>query len=303
VASTVTVTATYKDLPPNEYAITVETEGGGVANASVNSAKQGTIVTLTATADDGYVFYEWESVTGGATITSNEFTMPANPVTVKSVVSTTLTDAVAKEYGVELIAVLTGFKNIGEQVRILEEKGEQERFIFAYEESYGYLAGTEVRDKDAVVASMLICEMAAFYRSKGISLIQARAAMYEKYGVFYNTVDNFAFEGASGMEKMGKIMQGLRDNYPKEVAGFKVIEFSDYQASEKFNLVTSEKSAIKMPKTNMIFLCLEANGLVIVRPSGTEPKIKVYYTTVGKTFEEACVLQEKIAADIKGLFK
>jgi phosphoglucomutase len=229
-------------------------------------------------------------------------TMPADPVSIKSVVSTTLTDEVCKEYGVKLIDVLTGFKNIGEQVRFLEEKNELERFIFAYEESYGYLAGTEVRDKDAVVASMLICEMTAFYRSKGKTLIEARAEMYEKYGVFRNHVDNFAFEGASGMEKMGKIMQGLRDNYPKEISGVKVVYFSDYKTSEKLDLIINEKTKINMAKTNMVFFGLEGNGLIIVRPSGTEPKIKVYYTTVGKTLREAEEIQVKLAEEVKKWF-
>ncbi|MCL2018988.1 MAG: phospho-sugar mutase [Oscillospiraceae bacterium] len=230
-------------------------------------------------------------------------TMPSSPVSVKSVVSTTLTDQICKEYGVELITVLTGFKNIGEQMRILEEKGELERFIFAYEESYGYLAGNEVRDKDAVVASMLICEMTAFYRSKGISLVAARAAMYEKYGVFRNSVDNFAFEGASGMDKMGKIMKGLCDNYPREFAGIKVTAFSDFNTSEKLNLETGEKTLIPMPKSNMVFFDLEGGASVVVRPSGTEPKIKVYYTTVGKTLKDAELIQEKIAAEFSGVFK
>ncbi|MDR2533062.1 MAG: phospho-sugar mutase [Oscillospiraceae bacterium] len=229
-------------------------------------------------------------------------TMPAYPVSIKSVVSTTLTDEICREYGVELFDVLTGFKNIGEQMRKLEEKGELGRFIFAYEESYGYLAGTEVRDKDAVVASMLICEMTAFYRSKGISLIEARADMYEKYGVFRNSVDNFAFEGASGMEKMSKIMQGLRDNYPREIAGIKVTAFSDFGASEKLDLTSNEKTEITMPKTNMVFLDLEGGASVIVRPSGTEPKIKVYYTTVGKTLKDAEAIQQKLAAEIVGIF-
>ncbi|MCL2078130.1 MAG: phospho-sugar mutase [Oscillospiraceae bacterium] len=230
-------------------------------------------------------------------------TMPNSPVTVKSVVSTTLADDIAKDYGVELIDVLTGFKNIGEQIAILENKNEQERFIFAFEESYGYLAGTYARDKDAVVASMLICEMAAFYRSKGVSLIQARANMYKRYGAFRNSVDNFSFEGASGMEKMSKIMQGLRDNYPKEIAGIKVTAFSDYGASVKTDLVKNENSAIKMAKTNMVVFDLEGGAKVIVRPSGTEPKIKVYYTTVGKTLKDAEAIQQKLAAEVVGVFK
>jgi phosphoglucomutase len=230
-------------------------------------------------------------------------TMPDRPVAIKSVVSTTLTDKICAEYNVEMVDVLTGFKNIGEYMHKLESKGELNRFIFGFEESYGYLAGNEVRDKDAVVASMLICEMTAFYRSKGISLIQARANMYEKYGVFLNSLDNFAFEGASGMEKMGKIMQGLRDNYPKEISGVKVTAFSDFGNSEKLNLETGEKTAISLPKTNMVFFDLEGGASIIVRPSGTEPKIKVYYTTVGKTFEEAAEIQKKFAAAVAEMMR
>jgi phosphoglucomutase len=219
------------------------------------------------------------------------------------VVSTTLTDRVCDEYGVELVDVLTGFKNIGEQIRRWEEAGRLDDFIFAYEESYGYLAGTYCRDKDAVVASMLICEMTAFYRSKGISLIQARANMYEKYGVFCNSVDNFAFEGASGMEKMSRIMQGLRDDYPRDIAGIKVTVYSDFAARERLNLTTGQKSPIEMPATNMVFFDLEGGASVIVRPSGTEPKIKVYYTTVGKTREEAEAIQKRLAGEMKKVFE
>ncbi|MCL2108691.1 MAG: phospho-sugar mutase [Oscillospiraceae bacterium] len=229
-------------------------------------------------------------------------TMPDKPVSVKSVVSTTLTDKICAEYGVELVNVLTGFKHIGEQISILEDKGEEDRFIFAFEESYGYLAGNYCRDKDAVVASMLICEMAAFYRSKGVSLIQARAKMYEKYGVFYNTVDNIAFEGASGMEKMGRIMQQLRDNYPREIAGMRVITYSDFGAQTRLNLLTNQESAIPLPKTNMVFFDLEGGGSLVVRPSGTEPKIKIYYTTVGQSLQEAEGIRREIAAEIKQYF-
>jgi phosphoglucomutase len=230
-------------------------------------------------------------------------TMPANPIAVKSVVTTTLTEEVGKEYGVEVIATLTGFKNICGVVAELEKTGEEARFLYGFEESYGYVSGTYVRDKDAVVASMLICEMAAFYRSQGIPMIEARAKMYEKYGVFNNSVDNFAFEGASGMEKMGKIMQGLRDNKPLEIAGIKVTAFSDYKASKKLNLVSGEETLLKLPKTNMVIFDLEGNATVIVRPSGTEPKIKVYYTTVGKTQEEAEVIRVKLSDVMKGFFK
>jgi phosphoglucomutase len=230
-------------------------------------------------------------------------TMPENPVAVKSIVTTTLTEEVGKEYGVEIIATLTGFKNICGVVAELEKTNEEARFLYGFEESYGYVSGTYVRDKDAVVASMLICEMAAFYRSKGISLIEARAKMYEKYGVFNNSVDNFAFEGASGMEKMSIIMQGFRDKKPLEIAGIKVIAFSDFEAGEKLILASGEKTKINLPKTNMVIFGLEGSATVIVRPSGTEPKIKVYYTTVGKTQEEAEKIREKLSSEMKGFFK
>jgi phosphoglucomutase len=232
-------------------------------------------------------------------------TMPANPIAVKSVVTTTLTEEVGREYGVEIIATLTGFKNICGVVAELEKTGDEARFLYGFEESYGYVSGTYVRDKDAVVASMLICEMAAFYRSQGVSLIQARANMYEKYGVFNNSVDNFAFEGASGMEKMGKIMGGLRapESYPREVAGVKVTAFSDFEASEKLELASGIKTAINQPKTNMVIFDLENNSTIVVRPSGTEPKIKVYYTTVGKTQQEAEEIREKLSKEIKLLIK
>ncbi len=133
-----------------------------------------------------------------------------NPITVKTIVTTDIIKKIAEKYGVELIEVLTGFKFIGEQIGILEKQGEEDRFIFGYEESYGYLAGNYVRDKDAVNASMLICEMAAFYRTKGISLIQARENMYKTYGVYYHTQQSFTFEGKAGMEKMNSIMENLR---------------------------------------------------------------------------------------------
>ena len=151
-----------------------------------------------------------------------------NPITVKTIVTTDIIKKIAEKYGVELIEVLTGFKFIGEQIGILEKQGEEDRFIFGYEESYGYLAGNYVRDKDAVNASMLICEMAAFYRTKGISLIQARENMYKTYGVYYHTQQSFTFEGKAGMEKMNSIMENLRKNYVAEIGGLKVILFEDY---------------------------------------------------------------------------
>ena len=230
-------------------------------------------------------------------------TMPKNPIAVKTIVTTDLTRAIAKKYNIELIEVLTGFKFIGEQIGFLEEKGEENRYIFGFEESYGYLAGSYVRDKDAVVASMLICEMAAFYRAQGVSLIEARKKMYDEYGCYCNRLDTFAFEGASGMAKMQEIMNRMRTDYPAEIAGAKVIAVADYEASEKTDLLSGSKSVIDLPKSNVITLYLEGGASLVIRPSGTEPKIKIYYTTVGKTNEEAGKLQEKYAEAFTKLVK
>ena len=220
-------------------------------------------------------------------------TMPDRPVAVKTIVTTDITRKIAEKYGIELIEVLTGFKFIGEQIGFLEKKGEQDHYIFGFEESYGYLAGGYVRDKDAVVASMLICEMAAFYRAQGVSLIEARKKMYEEYGSYCNKLDNFAFEGESGMAKMQEIMDRMRTDFPKDIAGTKVIAVADYEASEKSDLVSGEKTKIDLPKSNVITLYLEGGASLVIRPSGTEPKIKIYYTTVGKTNEEAAEIQKK----------
>ncbi|MDR1754541.1 MAG: phospho-sugar mutase [Eubacterium sp.] len=230
-------------------------------------------------------------------------TMPKNPVAVKSIVSTTLTDAICKKYGVELINVLTGFKFIGEQIGILEQKGESDRYIFGFEESYGYLSGTYVRDKDAVVASMLICEMAAFYCEAGITMTEARDKMYSEYGVYFNKIDNFAFDGALGMQKMQDIMNDLRSIFPREINGAKALSFSDFLTSYKTVFSTGKKETISLPKTDMTVIDYEGNATVIVRPSGTEPKIKIYYTTVGKTFGEAKELQAKYSAVFSDIMK
>ena len=230
-------------------------------------------------------------------------TMPERPVTVKTIVTTDLVEEIAKEYGLEMLEVLTGFKFIGEQIGFLEDKGEENRYVFGFEESYGYLAGTYVRDKDAVVASMLICEMAAYYRTQGISMIQARDNMYKKYGVFRHSLQSFTFEGESGMHQMKALMQQLRDDRPEEIGGLKVVAVSDYQASLTTNVATGEQTAITLPKSNVLVFALENHAKVVIRPSGTEPKIKTYYTTVGATMEEATALEEKLIADFSQMFK
>ena len=222
-----------------------------------------------------------------------EGTLPKNPVAVKSIVSTPLADKVAADYGVELRHTLTGFKWIGEQIKFLEEKGEQERFIFGFEESYGYLSGTAVRDKDAVVASMLICEMAAYYRKNGSSIKQRLEEIYQKYGYYLNAVDSFSFPGLSGMDKMQKIMEDLRKNGPKEIAGISVKNCVDYLDSEKTGL----------PRANVLLYKLENGESIIVRPSGTEPKIKAYFTTFGKSREEAKEEKKRLAEALAPIFR
>lgn len=230
-------------------------------------------------------------------------TMPENPIVVKTIVTTNIIDAIAKEYGVEVIDVLTGFKFIGEQIGFLEKKCEEKRYVFGFEESYGYLSGGYVRDKDAVNASMLICEMAAYYRTQGISLLQARENLYNKYGVYYHTLHSFTFEGESGMIKMNDIMNQLRQNPPSEIAGYKVLNASDYKLSITKNLETGTESEIKLPKSNVLAFELENNLKVVVRPSGTEPKIKTYYTAKAPDFESAKKIEAKLASDFGKLFE
>ena len=219
-------------------------------------------------------------------------TMPAHPVAVKSIVSTPLADKVAAHYGVELRHTLTGFKWIGDQIARLEADGEEDRFIFGFEESYGYLAGTYVRDKDAVVASMLICEMAAYYRSIGSSIKQRLEEIYSQYGRYLNQVDSFEFPGLSGMDRMTGIMEKLRRNPPEEIGGRKVVKATDYEKPEETGL----------PKANVLIYTLEGNETVVIRPSGTEPKIKAYYTTLGRDKEEAQAEKDRLAAALKPLF-
>lgn len=219
-------------------------------------------------------------------------TMPKNPVAVKSIVSTPLADLVAKHYGVELRHTLTGFKWIGDQIAQLEAHGEEERFIFGFEESYGYLAGSYVRDKDAIVGSMLICEMAAYYRSIGSSIKQRLEEIYAQYGRFLNKVDSYEFDGLSGMDKMAGIMNTLRTNPPVEFAGRKVVSLTDYNKPEETGL----------PRANVLIFGLEDGATVVVRPSGTEPKIKTYFTTLGKDLAEAQKEKDELAAVLKPLF-
>ncbi len=225
-------------------------------------------------------------------------TLPQRPVAVKTIVTSKLVDRVCEKYGCELKNVLTGFKYIGEQILLLEQKHEENRYIFGFEESYGYLAGTYVRDKDAVVASMLICEMAAYYRTQGKSLNDVMNELYDEFGYYLNTTKAFEFEGSAGMQKMSDIMSALRNSHPAEIAGFKVINYSDYLNSYSKDIVSGTEEVIDLPKSNVLSYSLEGGGAVIVRPSGTEPKIKVYITSVGKSAEDADGISKKMLDSI-----
>lgn len=224
--------------------------------------------------------------------------LPNNPIVVKTIVTTPLVETIAASFGAQTADLLTGFKYIGELVTNLEKNGETDRFIVGMEESYGYLRGAHARDKDAVVASLLICEMASYYKLKGISLKELMDSIYQKYGMYLNNVLNFGFEGATGMQKMADMMEDLRKTPPKNIAGFDVVKTSDYKVSISKDLLTGEETEIKLPKSNVLSYVLSDNSKVIVRPSGTEPKIKVYITACGKTRDESTEKSESIGGDM-----
>ena len=217
-------------------------------------------------------------------------TMPQNPVAVTTIVSTDMANAVAADYGVELRRVLTGFKFIGEQIALLEAAGEIDRYIFGFEESYGYLSGGHVRDKDAVNASMLCCEMTAWYKAKGMTLAQAMDALYEKYGYYRNDLASFTFEGAEGMQKMASIMENLRANPPKTLDGKAVVKVVDYQTGVN-----------GLPKSNVLEFQTDATK-VLVRPSGTEPKVKVYLSARAANMAAAVKLNQQILEELTGKY-
>lgn len=222
-------------------------------------------------------------------------TMPQNPVAVKTIVTTPMAKKVAETYGVELRDVLTGFKFIGEQIGILEREGHPERYIFGFEESYGYLSGSFVRDKDAVNASLLICEMFAYYKHEGKSLLDVLAALYERYGFYQSRLLSFTFEGSAGFAKMQSLMNEMRKKQPKELAGYAVEAVGDYQVST-ITKVSGEQMHVDLPKSNVLRFFLHGGLEAVIRPSGTEPKLKVYVTAIGDTLEKSRQSAEEISA-------
>ncbi len=224
-------------------------------------------------------------------------TMPAKPLAIKTIVTTPLAAKVAAHYGVEIIDVLTGFKFIGEQIGLLESHDEAERYIFGFEESYGYLSGSFVRDKDAVNASLLICEMFAWYKQQGKTLLYRLNEIYASFVYYSSRLLNFAFEGEAGAAKMAELMRRLREKPPKDIAEYEVVQTRDYLIEE-----TDSKIAVKLPKSDVLRYWLEKDCEVVVRPSGTEPKLKVYITAVGENRTASETLADKLGAAVQDWF-
>jgi len=216
-----------------------------------------------------------------------------------------MAEKVAKDYGITMMDVLTGFKFIGEQIGFLEAEGEENRYIFGFEESYGYLSGAYVRDKDAVNAAMLICEMTAYYKKAGKTLVDQLNELYTKYGYYKNDLMEFAFEGASGMEKMTSIMGELRMDPPARMIDRKVVEIADYQLSQRRILGNSKicdqaagMRPIHLPKSDVLEYVLEDGSSIVVRPSGTEPKLKIYLSAKGENRKESEEIIEALKAEL-----
>ena len=221
-------------------------------------------------------------------------TMPKDPVAVTTIVSTDMATPVAAKYGVELRRTLTGFKFIGEQIGLLEEEGRADRYIFGFEESYGYLSGAHVRDKDAVNATLLICEAAAWYAQQGMTLLDAMEALYREFGYYRNGLCSFTFEGESGMHAMQRLMEQLRDCPPAEIGGYRVEQAVDYNVEGGYH---------GLPRADVLEYTLAGGHKFMVRPSGTEPKIKVYLSAVGTSEAEADGINETLAAAAASMMK
>ena len=217
--------------------------------------------------------------------------MPKNPIAVKTIVTTDMVKKVAEKYGVQIIEVLTGFKFIGEQIGLLEAKGEEDRYIFGFEESYGYLSGGYVRDKDAVDGAFLIAEMFAFYKHQGISLVSKLSELYKEYGYFSNYLDSFEFEGSTGFKKMNDLMENFRNSL-KSIGEYKVNEMLDYS-----------KGINGLPKSNVLKMFLDNGSSIVVRPSGTEPKLKIYISICGQDFDYNDRTYKELISEIKELLK
>ena len=224
--------------------------------------------------------------------------LPVGAEAVRSIVSSPLADQICKRYGIAMKAVLTGFKYIGGEILELEQKGEQNKFVFGFEESCGYLKGTYARDKDAIVASMLVCEMAAWLKKQGITVLEALEQLYADYGYYLAKVKSVELTGADAMEKAAKMMADLRTNAPKAIGGAEVTVVNDYLAKTSTTVACGCVQPIALPKSNVLEFVLGEKGSVIVRPSGTEPKVKFYFTAVGQSKDDAAALLDAMIAQM-----
>ena len=254
----------------------------------VKDSKTGDYIALTGNMSGSllceYVLSQKKAINGS---------LPDDGAVVKSIVTTNLVDAVAEGYGVNLIEVLTGFKFIGQQMLNFENTGKG-TYLFGLEESYGCLIGTYARDKDAVSATVALCEAAAYYMTQGKTLWDAMTDMYEKYGYYLDKVKALEFAGLDGAEKIQNMLKSLRENPPKEIGGLKVLNSRDYQNDTITDLTTGETVPTGLPSSNVLYYELENNAWLCVRPSGTEPKIKFYYGVKGSSMEDAEAIGDKI---------
>jgi phosphoglucomutase len=212
--------------------------------------------------------------------------LPENGCVIKTIVTSEMGRKIADSFGVETIDTLTGFKFIGEKIKEFEETGSH-TFILGYEESYGYLAGDFVRDKDAVIASMLICEMAAYYQSKGMTLYEGLVSLCETFGYYMESLHSIEMAGKEGMEQIQALMEGLRNNKPKAINGIPVAVIEDYLESKSLDVQTGAESKITLPVSNVLKYKLEDGSWFCVRPSGTEPKVKIYFSVIGSSIEDS----------------
>ena len=226
--------------------------------------------------------------------------LPEDGAVISTIVTTNMAAAIAKHYGVEFIEVLTGFKYIGQQILGFETKGKGS-YLFGFEESYGCLIGTHARDKDAIVATMALCEAAAYYKTKGMTLWDAMVAMYEKYGYYKDDIQSITLKGIEGLEKIQTILENLRKNPPTEIGTYKVLSARDYKADTVVNMETKEVTDTGLPSSNVLYYDLNDDAWVCVRPSGTEPKIKIYYGIKGTSLQDADEKSAALGADVKKL--
>ena len=228
--------------------------------------------------------------------------LPANGALIKTIVSSNMADAITKEYNIKLIEVLTGFKYIGEQIKLFEQNHNYE-YLFGFEESYGCLIGTHARDKDAIVAVMALCEAAAYYKNKGFTLWDQMINVYEKYGYYKEGLVSITMKGIEGADKIKAILERVRNNPPKVLGDYKVTEYRDYNSKKIINYLNNIESESTLPKSNVIYFDLEDGAWCCIRPSGTEPKIKFYMGIKGNSMEDANKKLEELKMAVNELAK